>query len=175
MQVLSTSFNGKKKTSAKVGVYMMGTLSRRKNIMKYFYIVLKVYSLSISRYASSASPSSSTSIPVENVNPLLTLNEWLRSQTGLTGTKRMCAEGGCGCCVVAATRVDPVTQKETTIAVNSVHTTSKIMSCLFLLLQSHIFSICSVCVPCSLWKGGASPLWRELEGSLDPANYRSLQ
>lgn len=105
------------------------------------------------------------SISVENVNPLLTLNEWLRSQTGLTGTKRMCAEGGCGCCVVAATRVDPVTQKETTIAVNSVHTTSKIRSCLFLLLQSHIFSICSVCVLCSLWKGGASPLWRELEGS----------
>jgi len=73
------------------------------------------------------------SISVENVNPLLTLNEWLRSQTGLTGTKRMCAEGGCGCCVVAATRVDPVTQKETTIAVNSVHTNSKIISCLFLL------------------------------------------
>ena len=62
-------------------------------------------------------------VSVENVNPLQTLNEWLRSQTGLTGTKRMCAEGGCGCCVVAATRVDPVTQKETTIAVNSVHTT----------------------------------------------------
>jgi len=61
-----------------------------------------------------------TSVTVKNVNPLLTLNEWLRAQPGLAGTKKMCGEGGCGCCVVAATRVNPATQKETTIAINSV-------------------------------------------------------
>lgn len=40
-------------------------------------------------------------VVVEGASPLLTLNDWLRAQPGLTGTKRMCAEGGCGCCVVA--------------------------------------------------------------------------
>lgn len=39
-------------------------------------------------------------VQVEDASPLLTLNDWLRSQPGLTGTKRMCEEGGCGCCVV---------------------------------------------------------------------------
>ena len=65
-----------------------------------------------------------TSATVNNVNPLLTLNEWLRAQPGLAGTKKMCGEGGCGCCVVAATRVNPATQKEATIAINSVRKTS---------------------------------------------------
>lgn len=65
-----------------------------------------------------------TSLTVNNVNPLLTLNGWLRAQPGLAGTKKMCGEGGCGCCVVAATRVNPATQKEATIAINSVRKTS---------------------------------------------------
>ena len=39
---------------------------------------------------------------VKGASPLLTLNDWLRAQPGLAGTKHMCAEGGCGCCVVAA-------------------------------------------------------------------------
>lgn len=57
---------------------------------------------------------------VDNIDPAVSLNEWLRSQPGLSGTKRMCAEGGCGCCVVTATMPDLVTQKEKTIAINSV-------------------------------------------------------
>ena len=61
-----------------------------------------------------------TSVTVKNVNLLLTLNEWLRAQPGLAGTKKMCGEGGCGSCVVAATTVNPATQKEITIAINSV-------------------------------------------------------
>ena len=42
-------------------------------------------------------------VVVEEASPLLTLNDWLRAQPGLAGTKHMCGEGGCGCCVVAAT------------------------------------------------------------------------
>lgn len=53
-------------------------------------------------------------------SPQLTLNEWLRAQPGLTGTKKMCGEGGCGCCVVAATVTDPSTSQQKTFAVNSV-------------------------------------------------------
>ena len=59
-------------------------------------------------------------VVVDNVDPAVSLNEWLRTQPGLSGTKRMCAEGGCGCCVVTATMLDLVTQKEKTIAINSV-------------------------------------------------------
>eukprot|EP00058_Branchiostoma_floridae_P011134 XP_002596622.1 hypothetical protein BRAFLDRAFT_78483 [Branchiostoma floridae] len=43
---------------------------------------------------------------VQNPDPAMTLNEWLRSQRGLTGTKVMCREGGCGCCVVIVTHSD---------------------------------------------------------------------
>ena len=59
-------------------------------------------------------------VEVDGASPLLTLNEWIRSQPGLTGTKVMCAEGGCGCCVVSVAFTDPVTQSEKTIAINSV-------------------------------------------------------
>ena len=40
---------------------------------------------------------------VTNPSPWLTVNEWLRDQPGLKGTKRMCGEGGCGACVVMVT------------------------------------------------------------------------
>ncbi|CAH1231902.1 XDH [Branchiostoma lanceolatum] len=40
---------------------------------------------------------------VQNADPAMTLNEWLRYRRGLTGTKVMCREGGCGCCVVMVT------------------------------------------------------------------------
>lgn len=61
-----------------------------------------------------------TSVEVQGVSPSLTLNAWLRTQPGMTGTKRMCGEGGCGCCVVAVSLISPVTQKETRISINSV-------------------------------------------------------
>ena len=41
-------------------------------------------------------------VTVDNASPLISLNDWLRSQPGLTGTKKMCGEGGCGVCVVTA-------------------------------------------------------------------------
>lgn len=59
-------------------------------------------------------------VVVQAPSPFLTLNEWIRAQPGLTGTKRMCGEGGCGCCVVAVTKLDPVILQETTTALNSV-------------------------------------------------------
>ena len=40
------------------------------------------------------------------------------------GTKVMCREGGCGCCVVSVTRNDLSTGKDVIIAVNSVSTSS---------------------------------------------------
>ncbi|XP_065184192.1 xanthine dehydrogenase/oxidase-like isoform X2 [Sycon ciliatum] len=40
---------------------------------------------------------------VTNPSPWLTVNDWLRDQPGLKGTKRMCGEGGCGACVVMVT------------------------------------------------------------------------
>ena len=62
-------------------------------------------------------------VQLTNVSPQLTLLEWLRTQPGLTGTKKMCGEGGCGCCVVSAVRKDPATDKPSTIAINSVRLT----------------------------------------------------
>ncbi len=60
-------------------------------------------------------------VVVDNVSlTTLTLNEWLRMQPGLSGTKSMCAEGGCGCCVVTATIPDLTSNGTRTIAINSV-------------------------------------------------------
>ena len=59
-------------------------------------------------------------VQLSSVDPNTTLNEWMRSQLGLSGTKKMCGEGGCGCCVVSVLRKDPTTGKDTTIAINSV-------------------------------------------------------
>ncbi|XP_066268463.1 uncharacterized protein [Branchiostoma lanceolatum] len=56
---------------------------------------------------------------VRNPDPLMTLNEWLRSQRGLTGTKVMCGEGGCGCCVVMVTHPDPTNGGTLSYTVNS--------------------------------------------------------
>lgn len=72
---------------------------------------------------------------LRDVSPLLSLNDWLRSQSDLAGTKRMCDEGGCGCCVVAVVtgssqlqgigKTDDswecvLPEKSSTIAINSV-------------------------------------------------------
>ena len=59
-------------------------------------------------------------VQLSNANPNTTLNEWIRSQYGLSGTKKMCGEGGCGCCVVSVLRKDPTIGKDTAISVHSV-------------------------------------------------------
>ena len=58
-------------------------------------------------------------VQVEGASSLLSLNDWLRVQPGLTGTKKMCNEGGCGCCVVAGALEESKGQCPT-IAINSV-------------------------------------------------------
>lgn len=42
----------------------------------------------------------------------------------LTGTKRMCLEGGCGSCIVAVEEIDPKTSTKSIFAVNSVSITN---------------------------------------------------
>ncbi len=77
-------------------------------------------------------------VVVENASPLLSLNDWLRSQPGLAGTKRMCAEGGCGCCVVTASLQQAaeegwecllLPQQGSTISINSVSSDSRSILC----------------------------------------------
>ncbi|KAJ8949770.1 hypothetical protein NQ318_018999 [Aromia moschata] len=56
-------------------------------------------------------------VKAEDVNPETTLNTYLRDKVHLTGTKRMCLEGGCGSCVVAVE--DVVNGQKLIFAVNS--------------------------------------------------------
>lgn len=51
--------------------------------------------------------------------PNTTLNDYIRDYAGHKGTKFMCVEGGCGSCVVAVERIDPVTKESVVFAVNS--------------------------------------------------------
>lgn len=48
------------------------------------------------------------------------LNTYIRDHAGLTGTKFMCKEGGCGACVVSLEFTHPATAQERTVSVNSV-------------------------------------------------------
>lgn len=59
-------------------------------------------------------------VHVSNMAPECTLNEYLREEIFLTGTKRMCLEGGCGSCIVSVTKKHPTSGKELTCSVNSV-------------------------------------------------------
>ena len=78
-----------------------------------------------------------TQITLEGISPLLSLNDWLCTQPDYGGTKTMCAEGGCGCCVVAASIIisskasspscedvswELLDTQDSTIAINSVRT-----------------------------------------------------
>jgi len=67
-----------------------------------------------------------SNVQVSNADPNMTLNEWIRSQYGLSGTKKMCGEGGCGCCVVSVLRKDPTSGEDVTISINSVSLIIKI-------------------------------------------------
>ncbi|XP_076459984.1 uncharacterized protein LOC143293041 [Babylonia areolata] len=52
-------------------------------------------------------------------SPTTSLNDYIRVEAGLTGTKVMCREAGCGCCAVAVTMEDPLSQKAMTRSINS--------------------------------------------------------
>lgn len=52
--------------------------------------------------------------------PMTSLNEYLRDSVGLTGTKVMCREAGCGCCAVTVTAPDRTgTGRDKTQSINS--------------------------------------------------------
>eukprot|EP01114_Cavostelium_apophysatum_P003508 TRINITY_DN1343_c0_g1_i2.p1 TRINITY_DN1343_c0_g1~~TRINITY_DN1343_c0_g1_i2.p1 ORF type:complete len:1305 (+),score=284.96 TRINITY_DN1343_c0_g1_i2:94-4008(+) len=61
----------------------------------------------------------SKEVVIDNPDPLLTLNDYLRHDVKLTGTKRSCGEGGCGACTVLLTSYDHTTKAEVTNSVNS--------------------------------------------------------
>ena len=59
-------------------------------------------------------------VTIENPDPTTLLVDYLRSgKVGLSGTKLVCAEGGCGACTVLITRVDPNTNQVVERAVNA--------------------------------------------------------
>lgn len=61
-----------------------------------------------------------------------TLNQFLRQTLGLTGTKIMCGEGGCGACVVHVRRPLPATSDNNSAEMNTEHSVN---SCLVLLMS----------------------------------------
>ena len=54
------------------------------------------------------------------VSTQTSLARFLRNTLGLTGTKIMCGQAGCGACVVTATYIDPATAQLKTRSINSV-------------------------------------------------------
>ena len=59
-------------------------------------------------------------VTIQNPDPTTLLVEYLRSpEVGLTGTKLVCGEGGCGACTVLVTRIDPNTTQVVERAVNA--------------------------------------------------------
>ena len=58
------------------------------------------------------------SVQVQNPDPSMTLNEWLRTN-GYVGTKKACGEGGCGACSVQMKKYDPTFKQTIPVPVNS--------------------------------------------------------
>ena len=53
------------------------------------------------------------------VDPTVTLNDFIRRKTRYTGTKLSCGEGGCGACAVNISKPDPITGEIVNISANS--------------------------------------------------------
>lgn len=102
-------------------------------------------------------------VDLSDPSPQTSLNEWIRSQYGLTGTKRMCGEGGCGCCVVSLTRTDLLSNKQVTLAINSV-SDSYYICIIYIIFTMCILYTCSVCVLYILLMAAPLLQSKELEG-----------
>ncbi|GAB0086119.1 Aldehyde oxidase/xanthine dehydrogenase [Sergentomyia squamirostris] len=74
-------------------------------------------------------------VSARDVSPDMSLNTYLRTRLCLTGTKFMCQEGGCGCCIVTLQGKHSVTGDSFTLAVNS---------CLFLVLSCHGLDVITI-------------------------------
>jgi xanthine dehydrogenase large subunit len=59
-------------------------------------------------------------VVMEKVDPSVLLVDWLRSPgVGLTGTKKSCAQGGCGACTVMLSRWDDISKEVEHLSINS--------------------------------------------------------
>eukprot|EP01130_Rhizamoeba_saxonica_P006851 TRINITY_DN2744_c0_g2_i1.p1 TRINITY_DN2744_c0_g2~~TRINITY_DN2744_c0_g2_i1.p1 ORF type:complete len:1534 (-),score=290.33 TRINITY_DN2744_c0_g2_i1:542-5143(-) len=58
-------------------------------------------------------------VKINNPSPDLLLVDYLRNELGLTATKKVCAEGGCGSCTVIMTDRSPANDTLTTRSINS--------------------------------------------------------
>jgi xanthine dehydrogenase/oxidase len=58
-------------------------------------------------------------VVIQNPDPNMSLNEYIRSLPGYTGTKLTCGEGGCGACTVTAQTFDATLNTNVTISLNS--------------------------------------------------------
>lgn len=59
-------------------------------------------------------------VVIDKVDPSILLVDWLRSPAvGLTGTKKSCAQGGCGACTVMLSRWDDLSESVEHLSINS--------------------------------------------------------
>lgn len=59
-------------------------------------------------------------VVIDKVDPSILLVDWLRSPSvGLTGTKKSCAQGGCGACTVMLSRWNSISKEAEHLSINS--------------------------------------------------------
>ncbi|CAI7886331.1 unnamed protein product [Closterium sp. NIES-53] len=97
---------------------------------------------------------------IRDVDPAMTLNEFVRTRTEFTGTKLACGEGGCGACAVMVARYNPLTS---TIDERSLN------SCLLPLASLHVAAITTAEGLCSASRSSPADLPAANGGAGAPA------